>query len=147
MSRRGRKTTLTKGVRKSPAGIKGLDEITGEWLPPGRPTLVSGNAGCGKTVPAVELLVRGATLYGEPGIFVTFDETADELADNVAFTPVALDHKASTARISSGIPRLDAMLGGKGFYRGRSVRVSGTGGTDKASLAARRRPRLNRRRT
>src|SRR2546427_12716617 len=69
---------------KSPTGIKGLDEITGGGLPAGRPTLVCGGAGCGKTLLALEFLVRGATLYDEPGVFMAFEETADELTSNVA---------------------------------------------------------------
>jgi len=282
------------GLRKSPTGIQGLDEITCGGLPAGRPTLVCGNTGCGKTLLATEFLVRGATLHDEPGIFVTFEETAAELAANVAslgfnlgalvaqrklhidhvrversemeetgdfdldglfvrldhsinsigakrvvldtieslfaslpnemilraelrrlfhwlkakgvtaiitaergdrtltrhgleeyvsdcvilldhrvadqvstrrlrivkyrgaghgtneypflmgqhgivvlpITSIGLDSEVSTERISSGIARLDAMLGGKGFYRGSSVLVSGTGGTGKTSLAA-----------
>jgi len=69
---------------KSRTGIKGLDEITGGGLPAGRPTLVCGSAGCGKTLLALEFLVRGATLYDEPGVFMAFEETADELTSNVA---------------------------------------------------------------
>jgi circadian clock protein KaiC len=68
---------------KCPTGIAGLDEVTGGGLPRGRPTLVCGSAGCGKTLLAVEFLARGATLYGEPGVFVAFEETAEELAQNV----------------------------------------------------------------
>src|SRR3982074_651378 len=69
---------------KISSGISGLDEITGGGLPAGRPTLVCGNAGCGKTLLAMEFLVRGATRFNEPGVFITFEETADELADNVS---------------------------------------------------------------
>jgi len=69
---------------RCPTGIQGLDEITGGGLPRGRPTLVCGGAGCGKTLFASEFLVRGATLYGEPGVFVAFEETEAELAANVA---------------------------------------------------------------
>src|SRR5512140_1115630 len=72
------------GIAKSPTGIDGLDEITGGGLPLGRPTLVCGAAGCGKTLFGMEFLVRGATEFGEPGVFMAFEETADELADNVA---------------------------------------------------------------
>ncbi len=68
---------------KCTTGIQGLDEITGGGLPKGRPTLVCGSAGCGKTLLAMEFLVRGATLYDEPGVFLAFEETAEELADNV----------------------------------------------------------------
>ncbi|HEY7156425.1 MAG TPA: circadian clock protein KaiC [Gemmataceae bacterium] len=68
---------------KVPTGIEGLDEITGGGLPRGRPTLVCGSAGCGKTLLAMEFLVRGATQFGEPGVFLAFEETAEELAQNV----------------------------------------------------------------
>ncbi len=69
---------------KSPTGIQGLDEITGGGLPKGRPTLVCGSAGCGKTLLAMEFLVRGATEYNEPGVFMAFEETAQDLTQNVA---------------------------------------------------------------
>ena len=67
---------------KCPTGIKGLDEITGGGLPQGLPTLVCGNAGCGKTVLGMEFLVRGATEYEEPGVFISFEETEDKLIKN-----------------------------------------------------------------
>ena len=69
---------------KAATGISGLDEVTGGGLPLGRPTLVCGPAGCGKTLLAIEFLVRGATEYAEPGVFVAFEETVDELVQNVA---------------------------------------------------------------
>src|SRR4029077_5533472 len=69
---------------KCPTGIQGLDEITGGGLPRGRPTLVCGGAGCGKTLFAAEFLVRGATQFGEPGVFMSFEETGAELKANVA---------------------------------------------------------------
>jgi len=279
---------------KSPTGIQGLDEITGGGLPKGRPTLVCGGAGCGKTLLAMEFLVRGATEFNEPGVFMAFEETTRDLTQNVAslgfdlndlvarkklvldfvyverseieesgeydleglfirlgaaidsigakrvaldtieslfsglpnqnilraelrrlfrwlkdkgvtaiitgergdgtltrqgleeyvsdcvivldhrvtdqtssrrlrvvkyrgsthgtneypflidedgisvmpVTSLGLDHIASSERISSGVARLDAMLGGKGYYRGSSVLISGTAGTGKSSLAA-----------
>src|SRR5436305_1226471 len=68
---------------KAATGIAGLDEITGGGLPRGRPTLVCGSAGCGKTLLALEFLVRGATAFGEPGVFMAFEETAEELTQNV----------------------------------------------------------------
>jgi len=279
---------------KAPTGIEGLDQITLGGLPRGRPTLVCGGAGCGKTLLAMEFLIRGATQYGEPGAFIAFEETGEELAQNVRslgfdldklvadnkisvdhihverneieengdydleglflrlglaidsvgakrivldtietlfggfdnhallrselrrlfrwlkdkgvtavitgergdgqltrqgleeyvsdcvifldhrvidqvstrrlrivkyrgtthgtneypflidedgfsvlpLSSLALDHKVSNERVTSGIPRLDAMLGGKGFYRGSSILVSGTAGTGKTSLSA-----------
>jgi circadian clock protein KaiC len=69
---------------KCPTGIQGLDEITGGGLPRGRPTLVCGGAGCGKTLLAAEFLVRGAVQFGEPGVFMAFEETEKELKANVA---------------------------------------------------------------
>jgi len=70
-------------LTKAPTGIEGLDEITGGGLPAGRPTLVCGTAGCGKTMLALEFLVRGATQYDEPGVFMMFEENAAELTANV----------------------------------------------------------------
>jgi circadian clock protein KaiC len=283
-----------KALAKAPTGIQGLDEITGGGVPKGRPTLVCGSAGCGKTLLAMEFLVRGATQFSEPGVFMAFEETAKDLTQNVAslgfdlkdlvarkklvldyvhverseieetgeydleglfirlgeaidsigakrvvldtietlfaglpnqvilraelrrlfrwlkdrgvtaiitgergdgsltrqgleeyvsdcvivldhrvseqtssrrlrvvkyrgsthgtneypflidedgisvlpVTSLALQHGASEERVSTGIPRLDAMLGGKGYYRGSSVLISGTAGTGKSSLAA-----------
>jgi len=69
---------------KAPTGIRGLDEVTGGGLPRGRPTLVCGPAGSGKTLLAMEFLVRGITQFGEPGVFVAFEETRDDLVANVA---------------------------------------------------------------
>lgn len=282
------------GIAKAPTGIVGLDQIMEGGLPRGRPTLVCGAAGCGKTVLAMEFLVRGATEFNEPGVFMAFEENEKELAQNVAsmgfdlagliarkklfvdhvrverseieetgeydleglfirlasaiarvgakrvaldtieslfagfsnvnilraelrrlfawlkangvtavvtaetgdgkltregieeyvadcvllldhrvedqnsirrlrvvkyrgtihgtseypfligqdgisvlpLSSLKLDHKASLQRISTGIPRLDTMLGGKGFYRGMSILVSGGAGTGKSSIAA-----------
>jgi circadian clock protein KaiC len=73
-----------KTLPKSPTSIQGFDEITGGGLPKGRPTLVCGGAGCGKTLFAMEFLVRGATIYNEPGVFISFEETEKELTANVA---------------------------------------------------------------
>jgi circadian clock protein KaiC len=287
-------STSIKGVQKSRTGISGFDEITEGGLPTGRPTLVCGGPGCGKTLFAMQFLVSGATRFDEPGVFMSFEEPSDDLAKNVAslgfdlnaliesgkiamdtviverseieesgeydleglflrldfairsvgaqrvvldtieslfsgfnnqailraelrrlfrflkdrgvtvvitgergegqltrqgleeyvsdcvilldhrvneqvstrrlrivkyrgsshgtneypfiidqyglevlpITALDLQHPASTERISSGVPRLDTMLGGAGFFRGTSVLVSGTAGTGKSSLAA-----------
>ncbi len=281
------------GLKKAATGIQGLDEITGGGLPRERPTLICGSAGSGKTLLAMEFLVRGTRQYNEPGVFVAFEENAEELSKNVAslgfdlndlarkkkliidyvyierseieetgeydleglfirldhairsigakrvvldtiealfsglpnqnilraelrrlfrwlkdkgvtamitaesgngtltrhgleeyvadcvimldhritdqistrrmrvlkyrgsvhgtneypflidesgisvmpITSVSLDHPASTEMISTGVPRLDVMLGGKGFYRGSSMLISGTAGTGKTSIA------------
>src|SRR5208337_2393405 len=92
------KTSGPGRLEKVPTGIQGLDEITCGGLPRGRTTLVCGGPGCGKTLLALEFLVHGATRYGEAGVFVTFEETAGELATNAAslgFDLAALeaDHK------------------------------------------------------
>ncbi len=71
-------------LSKSPTGISGLDQITNGGLPKGRPTLLCGNAGCGKTVFAMEFLVNGALQFGEPGVFVSFEESPDDLRKNFA---------------------------------------------------------------
>jgi circadian clock protein KaiC len=289
-----RKPRRSPSLPKAPTGIQGLDELTGGGLPQGRPTLLCGSAGCGKTLLAMEFLVRGAVDSGEPGVFMAFDENTGELAANFASlghdlnalvaqkklvlefvhierselketgeydleglfirlgqaidsigakrvvldpvdaffsglsntaivrtelrrlfrwlkgrgvtaivtgergekgltrygleeyaadcvilldhrvegqmatrrlrivkyrgsthgtseypflideggisilpgTSIGLKHEAGTERVSSGVPRLDAMMGGKGYYRGSSVLASGTAGTGKTSLAA-----------
>ncbi|HUB27383.1 MAG TPA: circadian clock protein KaiC [Tepidisphaeraceae bacterium] len=288
------KMSERKLLPKAPTGISGLDEVTGGGLPRGRPTLVCGGPGCGKSLLGMEFLIRGALQYGEPGVLMTFEETetdirkniaslgfrADELIrkkkllidyvkvdrqeidengeydleglfirlkfaieqikakrvvldtieslfagldnqavlraelrrlfywlkdlgmttvitgergegnltrqgleeyvsdcvilldhrvnnqistrrlrvvkyrgsthgtnefpflideDGISVLPITssqLMHKASSERVSSGVPRLDTMLGGKGFYRGSSVLVTGTAGTGKSTLAA-----------
>jgi circadian clock protein KaiC len=76
--------TSNIGLPKSPTGIHGFDEITLGGLPTGRPTLVCGGAGCGKTLFGIEFLVRGATQFNEPGVFMSFEETNEELTINVA---------------------------------------------------------------
>lgn len=296
-TRRTRRTTSARrgsALQKAPTGIQGLDQLTGGGLPRGRPTLLCGSAGCGKTLLAMEFLVRGALDAGEPGVFMAFEENSGELATNFAslghdlgalvaqqklvldfvhierseleetgeydleglfvrlghaidrigakrvvldtiealfsglsdtavlraelrrlfrwlkekgvtaiitgergeagltrygleeyvadcvilldhrvegqmatrrlrivkyrgsthgtseypflideggisilpITSMGLTHQAGTERVSSGVPRLDAMMGGKGYYRGSSVLVSGTAGSGKTSLAA-----------
>lgn len=70
-------------LQKSPTGIEGFDQITGGGLPKGRPSLVCGDAGCGKTLFAMEFLVHGATQFNEPGVFMSFEETEKELTTNV----------------------------------------------------------------
>jgi circadian clock protein KaiC len=294
MSNPSHEAALLRSLKKTPTGIAGFDEITGGGLPKGRPALICGTAGCGKTLFSVEFLVRGARHFGEPGVFMAFEETREELAKNVAslgfdldklirqkklavdyvhierseiqetgefdlqglfirlnhaidsigakrvvldtlealfaglpnefilrsemrrlfrwlkekgvtavitaergqgsltrygleeyvadcvvlldnrvidqistrrlrvvkyrgsihgtneypfligehgisvlpVTSMGLTHEAGTQRISSGVPRLDTMLGGKGFYRGSSILVSGTAGSGKSTLAA-----------
>ena len=69
-------------LRKAPSGITGFDEITGGGLPRGRTTLLVGGPGSGKTVFALQYLINGARSYGEPGIFVAFEETSERIMAN-----------------------------------------------------------------
>jgi circadian clock protein KaiC len=95
--------TMTESLPTLPkvrTGIEGLDEITGGGLPAGRPTLVAGNAGSGKTMLAVEFLVRGATQFGEPGVFMMFEESAAELAANVRSLGFDLEELAAQKKIA-----------------------------------------------
>jgi circadian clock protein KaiC len=71
-------------LKKAPTGITGLDEITNGGVPEGRPTLVCGSAGCGKSLLAIEFLIRGAMQYNEPGVLMTFEEGAEDIKKNVA---------------------------------------------------------------
>lgn len=80
-----------KLLPKTPTGIAGLDEITGGGLPAGRPTLICGAAGSGKTLFSIEFIVKGALEYNEPGVFMAFEEKAEELAVNVASLGFDLD--------------------------------------------------------
>jgi circadian clock protein KaiC len=93
---KGSKGTLPK----APTGILGLDEITQGGLPRGRPTLVCGSAGCGKTLLAMEFLLRGALEFDEPGVFMAFEETPEELAQNVRSLGFDLDKLVEQKKIS-----------------------------------------------
>jgi circadian clock protein KaiC len=84
-----------------------LDEITGGGLPKGRPTLVCGSAGCGKTLFAMEFLVRGAVEHGEPGVFIAFEETPEELAQNVRSLGFDLDDLIAKKKISIDYIRVE----------------------------------------
>jgi circadian clock protein KaiC len=84
---------------KTPTGISGLDEITLGGLPKGRPTLVCGAAGCGKTLFAMEFLLRGAEQFGEPGVFMAFEETEQDLAQNVRSLGFDLDRMVADNKI------------------------------------------------
>jgi circadian clock protein KaiC len=92
---------------KCPTGIKGLDEITGGGLPQGRPTLVCGGTGCGKTLLAMEFLIRGATEFSEPGVFMSFEEKSDELTKNFASLGFDLNDLAARKKISLDYIHID----------------------------------------
>ena len=85
------KSSRRGGIDKAPTGISGLDEITHGGLPAGRPTLVAGGPGSGKTLLGVSFLVNGAQSYSEPGVLVTFEENAEELASDVRSLGYDLD--------------------------------------------------------
>ena len=89
----------TSPLSKAPTGILGLDDITGGGLPRGRPTLVCGDTGCGKTLLAMEFLIHGATRFDEPGIFMAFEEGRKELAENVASLGFDLDQLIRDRRL------------------------------------------------
>jgi circadian clock protein KaiC len=72
-----------QSLAKTRTGVMGLDEITLGGLPAGRPTLLCGGAGCGKTLLATSFLVNGAVMFNEPGVFMSFEESSDDLIKNV----------------------------------------------------------------
>ena len=102
-STRNRRAALPKAA----TGIDGLDAITGGGLPRGRPTLICGAAGSGKTLLATEFLIRGATQFGEPGVFMSFEESAEDLAADVASLGFDLPALVEGKRIVVDYVRLD----------------------------------------
>jgi len=95
-----RAKTQRGALPKAPTGISGLDEITQGGLPRGRPTLVCGAAGCGKTLFAMEFLLRGAEQHGENGVFMAFEETEQDLSQNVRSLGFDLDKLVADGRIA-----------------------------------------------
>ena len=89
----------SKTLPKASTGIQGLDEITGGGLPRGRPSLISGGAGAGKTLFALEFLVRGATKYNEPGVFMSFEESIEDLTKNAASLGFDLDRLVADKKL------------------------------------------------
>ncbi|AKB76750.1 Circadian clock protein KaiC [Methanosarcina horonobensis HB-1 = JCM 15518] len=94
------RTLKEKSLEKTPTGINGLDDITYGGLPRGRTTLVYGSAGSGKTLMAMEFLVNGAEKYGEPGVFMAFEETAEDLTENFASLGFDLDSLEAENRLT-----------------------------------------------
>jgi circadian clock protein KaiC len=92
---------------KTPTGISGLDQITGGGLPTGRPSLICGEAGCGKTLMSLEFLVRGAMEFNEPGVFMAFEEKASELTMNVASLGFDLDKLQADKKIKLDYVHID----------------------------------------
>lgn len=94
-------------LEKAPTGIHGFDEITYGGLPKGRPSIVCGSAGCGKTLFSMQFLVRGAMDYDEPGVFVAFEETAEDLKKNVASLGFDLDDLVARKKMAIDHVRID----------------------------------------
>src|SRR5580700_9172862 len=84
---------------KSKSGIEGLDEITGGGFPKGRPILICGSAGCGKTLMGIQFLVKGITEFGEPGVFMSFEESSKDLSQNVQSLGFDLDKLVSQKKL------------------------------------------------
>jgi circadian clock protein KaiC len=93
---------------KVKTGIRGLDEVTGGGLPRGRPTLICGSAGCGKTLFGIEFLVKGVTECGEPGVFLAFEESEEELAQNVRSLGYDLDRLAAEGKLAVDYVHVDS---------------------------------------
>jgi len=94
-------------LAKAPTGIRGLDEITRGGLPKGRPTLVCGGAGSGKTLLALTFLVNGAVQFDEPGVLMTFEENGDEIASDVASLGFDLPHLIQTGKLAVDYVRVE----------------------------------------
>jgi circadian clock protein KaiC len=92
---------------KTPSGISGLDEITRGGFPKGRPVLICGSAGCGKTLFAAQFLVKGITENDEPGVFMSFEETASELTQNVASLGFDLEDLQSQKKLRIDYVRVE----------------------------------------
>jgi len=106
-NRKPRAAVLPRGLEKAPTGIRGLDEITGGGLPRNRPTLVCGGPGCGKTLIGIEFLVHGAIDYDEPGVFLAFEETEEELARNIATLGFDLKRLAAQKKLMTDYIRVE----------------------------------------
>src|SRR5262245_19934242 len=92
---------------KAQTGVQGLDEITGGGLPRGRPTLICGSAGCGKTLLAMEFIVRGAMQFDEAGVFMAFEETGQELTQNVRSLGFDLDQLVKAKKLAIDFVRVE----------------------------------------
>src|ERR1700723_2148356 len=102
-----KKNIESPSLPKAPTGIQGLDEITNGGFPRGRPTLVCGSAGAGKTLLAMEFMIRGAIEYNEPGVLMAFEETATELAQNVRSLGFDLDELEKEKKLVIDFVRIE----------------------------------------
>src|SRR6202046_5681323 len=96
-----------RALAKARTGISGLDEVTFGGLPAGRPTLISGGPGCGKTLLATTFLVNGAVMFGEPGVFMTFEESGADLIQNVSSLGFDLAELAAKKLIAVDFVRVE----------------------------------------
>ena len=96
-----------RALEKAPTGIHGFDEVTNGGLPKGRPAIVCGGPGCGKTMFGIEFLVRGATQFDEPGVLMTFEETSEEMAQNVASLGFDLKDLAARGKLFLDFVRVE----------------------------------------
>src|SRR6476659_4772617 len=92
---------------KIPTGINGLDEITNGGFPKGRPTLICGSAGCGKTLFAIQFLIKGITDYNEPGVFMSFEESAEDLTQNVRSLGFNLEQLSANRKLKVDHVRIE----------------------------------------
>src|SRR4051812_17996406 len=104
---RARASAVRKTLPKAPTGIGGFDDITNGGLPRGRPTLVAGGPGCGKTLFGLEFLMKGAVEFGEPGVFVSFEEIAADIELNVQSLGYDLPRLIKTKRIAIEYVRVE----------------------------------------
>ncbi|HEY1921758.1 MAG TPA: circadian clock protein KaiC [Tepidisphaeraceae bacterium] len=106
-AKRNRHTEREAILEKAPTGIDGLDEITHGGLPKGRPTLICGGPGCGKSLLGIEFLARGATQFGEPGVLMTFEETEEDIRKNVASLGFDIDKLIADKKIIIDYVKID----------------------------------------
>jgi circadian clock protein KaiC len=106
-SNRSSSSGSVETLEKAPTGINGLDEITHGGLPKGRPTLICGGPGCGKSLMGMEFLVRGATEFNEPGVLMTFEETEEDLKKNVASLGFDLEQLIAEGKLAIDYVKVD----------------------------------------
>src|SRR6478672_9526864 len=99
--------TKIQSFAKTPTGISGLDEITKGGFPKGRPILICGSAGCGKTLFAIQFLVKGITEHNEPGVFMSFEESAKDLSQNVRSLRFDLDKLVAENKLRIDYVRIE----------------------------------------
>ena len=102
-----RRKNTARTLPKCPTGISGLDDITQGGLPRGRPSLICGAAGCGKSLMSMEFLVRGATQFGEPGVLMTFEEPPRDVAKNIASLGFDLEDLVARKKLAVDYVQVD----------------------------------------